>query len=192
MVFDRSVRSVAHLLSAVDARYVEVYTDLLADPFGPAVDPSAVMDLAAEILQADPFVDAIRVLDDLGLYGAHRHEDVLHLPGPCQNPVLRSLNAVGYAEEAGAVGAWSGDDANWALVLWRPPDLVVFAHHQSDLWTHYALTGSYTPRACAFDGVIDSRFRIGGLSTPGAPRTPQVEKILAQFGLTTPDPPSCT
>ena len=152
-VFERAAKAIAHLLPAVDARYIEVYTELLDVAFGPAVDPSVVEGVAGEIVQADPLADAIRALEDIGIYDAHRHARVLHTPGPCANPRLRALTAVGYAESGDPVGAWAGDSATWALVVWRRPDLVVLTHDQADLWSHYQLTGSYTPGRAPRNGT---------------------------------------
>lgn len=190
LMFERVVKVVAHLLSAVDARYIDVYTQLLDDRFGAAVHPAVVEAIAAEVVQADPFADAVRALDEAGSYGAHRHGRLLHVPGPASNPTLRALGAVGFAQAAAPVGAWAGSGTKWALVVWDPPGLFVFTHDKADLWTEYRLTGTYTPRDCASEREIDPRFRIEA-PFKGKPLNDAARRALAAVELDAPTPRAC-
>jgi hypothetical protein len=126
----------------VDSAYVAEYTALLDTAFGPAVDQTAVLDVASDVVQDDPLADAVWSLNEKGR-DVHRHGQLLlQLTGRFSNPALVALEAVGAAEEAPLVGAWanSGSDSGggaWALVVWRRPDLIVVdARRPTPLWRH--------------------------------------------------------
>lgn len=130
LAFNKASQAVGHLLPAVDPAYVTEYTALLDTAFGPAVDQTAVLDIASDIVQNDPLADAVWSLTEKGR-DVHRHGRLLlHITGRFSNPALVALEAVGAAEDAPLVGAWanSGSDSGegaWALVVWRRPDLIV-------------------------------------------------------------------
>ncbi len=189
--YQRAVSAVGHLLAGTDAAYVDEYTRYLSDAFGPAVSAAVVEDVAAEIVQGDPLADAVRALEEHDIFDAHVHGRLLHTSKVFSNPVLPALQAVGLAEAAGVVGAWSGTSASWALVIWAEPDLVVFTHGKTDRWFHYRLTGIYTPRACAYaDKGIDRRFLVRE-SFGNQPPCEAAVRSLASVGLTSPTPPDC-
>lgn len=190
-IYQRAVSAAGHLLAGTDAAYIEEYTRYLSDAFGPAVSPAVVKDVAAEIVQADPLADAARALEEHDIFGAHIHGRLLHTTKMFANPVLPALQAVGLAEDAGAVGAWAGTSESWALVIWTEPDLVVFTHGKTDRWFHYRLTGIYTPRACAYaDKGIDRRFLVRE-SFGNQPPSEAALRNLASVELDAPAPPAC-
>ncbi|MET9250270.1 hypothetical protein [Nonomuraea sp. NPDC003709] len=158
VVFTRTAAGVDHLLPAAEPEYVEQYSELLQDAFGPALSPEAVERLAAEIVQADPLADAQRTLAEQSRH-VHRHgERLLHVTGAFSNARLAALQAVAAAQDAGFVGAWAtSSHGAWALVVWRRPDLFTIDAGPRTLWRHYRLTGLRDPRSLAaqrsFDGV---------------------------------------
>lgn len=191
-VFDRAAGAVSHLLPSLEPVYVEEYTKLLSDAFGPAAELGMVVEVVNEVVQHDPLADAVRALEDHDIWDAHVHGRVIHTTKAFGNPVLPAMQAVGFADSINqAVGAWAGTPDNWALVIWSKPDLVVFTHAKGARWIHYRLPGSYTPRLCAYgDKGIDRRFLYQesfGETTTSA----SVEACLETIGLTSPQPPQC-
>ncbi|MHB1962616.1 MAG: phospholipase D-like domain-containing protein [Acidimicrobiales bacterium] len=185
-ILARATSAVGYLLSALDDRYVEEYTRLLDRAYGAAVSPVVVADVAFEIIQADPLADALRGLEEHGVFDAHIHGRLLHLPDSCPNPTLMALQAVALAQEAQPVGAWAGTPQNWALVIWQAPDLCVFTTSGLERRKYYRLTGSYTPKTCAYeDRGLDRRFLVKG--DPSAKSAALMEAV----GLSTPEPPRC-
>lgn len=191
-IFKRASTAVSHLLPYAELRYIGEYTRLLGATFGQAVDPTAVATVAKEIVQADPLGEALLGLEEHDIWNAHVDGQLLHLPNHYNNPLLPALRAVGLAEEAGVVGAWAGTPTNWALVIWRKPDLAVFTHRQADRWFYYRLTGTYTPRTCAYgDREIDPRFRVAE-SFSNSPYPETLNELLAAVDLHAPAPPDCS
>lgn len=193
VAFTRAAAVVDHLLPAAEPEYVEQYSDLLRDAFGPALSPYAVQRLAAEIVQADPLTDALRTLAEQGRE-VHRHrERLLHVTGTFGNARLVALQAVAAAQAASIVGAWAtSSNGTWALVVWRRPDLFTIDAGPPTLWRHYRLTGLRDPRSLAaqrsFDGVRPLPH--GPLLKP----FPEAHAVLADLGLPSdPRPPvDCT
>lgn len=190
MVYEFTVEQIAHLLSAAEPAYVEEYCQLLGDSFGPAADPETVRRHAADVVQADPINDAVRALADLGRE-VHRHDQaLLHVTGRFSNPVLAALEAVAAVETTDAVGAWAtGSQGKWALCMWRKPDLIAIdAGGALQLWRHYQLNGLITPSGLAMARSFDNAttVRHGPLIKP----FPEALTVLAQLGLSAPEPPA--
>lgn len=188
--YDKAAERVAHLLPAVESSYVEEYTKLLDDAFGMAVDPETVRSVAEEVIQADPVADAVWALAEHERE-AHRHgRHLLHVVGRFGNPLLVALEAVGAAQDAEIVGAWAGSPSgNWALVMWRHPDLVAVESSRGEpSWRHYQLTGLVNPRLLSREMGVGAARPIahGPLSQPFS----EAFELLGQLGLRDPRPPS--
>lgn len=193
-IFNRAAVAVAHLLPANDDRYIAEYTKLLDQAWGRAVDPAVIADIAAEIVQADPLADAIMALEEEDVFDAHRHSRLLHLPSAYPNPTMKALAAVGLAEKAEPVGAWAGTPDNWALLIWRRPDVaVVAAKNNVRRWALYRLTGTYTPRICWYgEKQLDRRFLLEESFGP-SPLPAPIRALLEAVGLDQAAPPAdCT
>lgn len=186
IAFTRAAAVVDHLLPAAEPEYVEQYSELLRDAFGPALRPYAVQRLAAEIVQADPLIDALHTLTEQG-HQVHRHgEHLLHVTGTFGNATLVALQAVAAAQAASLVGAWATSSrGTWALVVWRRPNLFTIDAGPHIVWRHYRLTGLRDPRSLAaqrsFDGVRSV------LHGPLLEPFPEALAVLADLGLP-PDP----
>ncbi|MEV7008899.1 hypothetical protein [Streptosporangium sp. NPDC051022] len=193
VAFTQAITVVDHLLPAAEPEYVEQYSELLRDAFGPALSPDAVQRLAAEIVQADPLADAVHTLAEQG-HDVHRHaERLLHVTGTFSNAQLVALQAVAAAQASGLVGAWAtSSNGTWALVVWRRPDLFTINAGPRVLWRHYRLTGLLDPRSLAaqrsFDGARPVRH--GPFIEP----FPEALAVLADLDLPPiPQPPlDCT
>lgn len=190
IAYDEAAKSVAHLLPAATADYIDEYTRLLDDAFGSAVDPETVQFHAAEVVQADPIADAELALEEHGR-DVHRHGSrLLHVTGRFGNPVLAALEAVGAAQQADIVGAWAtSDTGRWALCLWRRPDLItVDGSGPTPLWRHFRLAGGLvTPHGLAVQKSFD-----GAQSVHHGPFTQPFSEatvLLEQLGLESPEPP---
>ncbi|MEV4400001.1 hypothetical protein [Nonomuraea sp. NPDC049607] len=186
VAFTRSAAVVDHLLPAAEPEYVEQYCELLREAFGAALSPEAVLNLAAEIVQADPHDDAVRTLAEQGR-DVHRHgERLLHVTGTFGNARLVALQAVAAAQASGLVGAWAtSSGGSWALVVWRRPDLFTVEAGPRILWRHYRLTGLRDPRSLAAQRSFD-----GAPTVPHGPLLrpfPEALAVLADLGLP-PDP----
>jgi hypothetical protein len=189
--FNEASRAVRHLLPAMDAAYVAEYTRLLDRGSGPSVHEAAVLDVVSDVLQDDPLADAMWSLTEKGREVHRDGHLLLHVPGSFTNPALVALQAVGAAEDAPLVGAWTGSTGSaWALVVWRRPDLIVVdAKGTTPLWRHHRLTGLVGPRALASQpnpGSAPSVFH--------GPRNQPFElaqEILSDLGLVGPLPPRC-
>ncbi|GGS97665.1 hypothetical protein GCM10010156_64820 [Planobispora rosea] len=158
VAFTRAAAVVDHLLPAAEPEYIEQYSELLQDAFGPELSPYAIQSLAAEIVQADPLTGALRTLAEQR-HKVHRHgERLLHVTGAFGNARLVALQAVAAAQASSLVGAWAtSSNGTWSLVMWRRPDLFTIDAGPRTLWRHYRLTGLRDPRSLtaqrSFDGV---------------------------------------
>ncbi|MFD9489534.1 hypothetical protein ACFWBX_37305 [Streptomyces sp. NPDC059991] len=191
VAFNEACQAVSHLLPAVEPAYVTEYTALLDTAFGPAVDQAAVLDIASDVVQADPLDDAERTLTERGRNVRRHGPQLLHVTGRFSNPALAALEAVGAAEDAPLVGAWASSDSGsgaWALVIWRRPDLIVVdASRRASLWRHHRLTGLVGPRALAAQRSFET-----AASVPHGPRNQPFElalQLLSDFNLPGPRPP---
>lgn len=193
LAFNQASAAVSRLLPAAAATYVTECTSLLDHAFGPTVAPENVLSMAGELVQDDPLDDAVSALAERGRDVHRDGQFMLHVIGRFSNPALVALEAVGAAEEAPLVGAWSTDGSGgkrWALAVWRRPDLVVVnAAGAVPLWRHYRLTGLVGPRALAAQRSFESV-----ASVPHGPRNQPFGlaiQTLAELGLPSPHPPSC-
>lgn len=191
-IFERTAAAVQHLLPGLKDQYVAEYTKVLDEAYGRTVAPDVVAEVAAEIVQADPFEEAILALEEHDVYDAHRHGQLLHLPSHYGNPTMMALTAVALAEEADPVGAWAGTPENWALVVWHKPDIAIVTHKKKlRRWARYRLTGTYTPQTCVYgEKQLDRRFLVEEPFGP-APLNETMNALLASVGLEDPAPPDC-
>lgn len=192
-IFERTAAAVQHLLPGLKDEYVAEYTKVLDEAYGRTVAPDVVAEIAAEIVQADPFEEAILALEEHDVYDAHRHGQLLHLPSPYGNPTMMALTAVALAEKAGPVGAWAGTSENWALVVWCKPDIAVVTHKTKlRRWARYRLSGTYTPQTCVYgEKQLDRRFLVEEPFGP-APLNETMKALLTSVGLEDPAPPDCS
>jgi hypothetical protein len=191
--FKRAASAVAHLLPAADPHYITQYCELLDQRFGAALSPEVISELAVELVQDDPLEEAIRGLDDHGIE-AHIDAGLIHVVNTPGNPELAVLLAVGLAEGASPVAASAGDADDWALMIWRKPDVVV-ARQSVDRshvsWTHYRLSDIAGPQTYATTERHLPTDRRVWTSFPGEALNPIVDQLMAAVGLTDPKPPSC-
>lgn len=192
-IFDRTAAAVQHLLPGLEERYVEEYTNVLDEAYGQAVDLDVVAEVAAQVVQSDPFGDAVLALEEYDVYDAHRHGRLLHLPSPYPNPMMMALTAVALAEAADPVGAWAGTSENWALVIWHKPEIAVVTERKNlRHWTRCKLIGSYTPHTCVYgDKQLDRRFIVEEPLGP-APLSEEMKALLDSVALEREAPPGCS
>ncbi|GGU18104.1 hypothetical protein [Streptomyces violascens] len=192
VAFNEASQAVSHLLPAAESAYVTEYTALLDTAFGPAVDQTAVLDVASDVVQADPVDDAERTLTEKDRNVRRHGQQLLHVTGSFSNPALMALEAVGAAEDAPLVGAWASSDSSngaWALVIWRRPDLIVVDARRptTPLWRHHRLTGLVGPRALAAQRSFEA-----AASVPHGPRNQPFDlalQLLSDLNLPGPQPP---
>lgn len=182
-------RAVAYLLLAADEDRVTEYVSWLGTAFGSAALPAVVLDVATEVIEPEPFADAISGLAEIGRE-AHAHgPNLLHLDGKFGNPVLAALEGVGAVQDMEFVGVWATSTTGpWALIIWRSPDMVIVdARSAVPLWQHRRLTPLQRPKALA-----------GGKNLSSAPLVshgpqnrpfPEALALLHLLGLSSPNPP---
>ncbi|MGY1632226.1 hypothetical protein ACI784_11040 [Geodermatophilus sp. SYSU D01186] len=191
VAFNKAATAVGHLLPEATAAYVEEYSILLDQAFGTAVQTAAILQVADDLVQADPIAEAVHAIGERGR-SVHRHgRTVLHVTGRFGNPAQVALQAVGAAETEPVVGAWATSDSGpWALVAWSRPDLlVVESMGQGTRWRHFRLTGLMGPRALASQGgfVHAAPMRHGPQNRP----FPEGVELLRKLGVESSIPPVC-
>ncbi|MGY1846978.1 hypothetical protein [Blastococcus sp. SYSU DS1021] len=191
VAFDKAATAVGHLLPGATAAYVDEYSILLDRAFGTAGQTAAILDVAGDLVQADPIAEAVQTIAERGR-DVHRHGNaLLHVTGPFAHAALVALQAVGAAETEPLVGAWAtSDSGSWALVAWNRPDLlVVESMEHGTRWRHFRLTGLVGPRALAAQGgfVNAVPVRHGPQNRP----FPGAEELVRRLGVQSPVPPVC-
>ena len=180
--YDAAAATSRPILVHLEQRYVQEYTSLLEPVFGTVASWEAVAAVTADLIADDPLQDAVRALEHLGRV-AHVHDRLLHVPAAVGNPVSIAMQAVAQAEKAAPVGAWAGSSTNWALVLWRAPDLVVHLHNGRGFWQHFALPPVLTPSGCITTLPLQHR-KANGPLVPDRAR-----KLMTELNLDSPLPP---
>lgn len=186
--YQRAARAVAYLLPAAEPALIDKYTTYLRSALGYAVQPEAVLDIAAEVVQDDPIADGVRALAKIRRE-AHAHGSrLLHVTGRFGNGLGRTRRSK-RGREHGSGGAWATSEAGrWALLIWRHPDLVVIDATRPDrpLWRHHRLSPTLTPKFLAAQKDL--------LRAPLVSHGPQIlpfgeaEGLLAQLNLASPTP----
>jgi hypothetical protein len=184
-----TARAVAYLLLAADEDRIAEYVSWLGTAFGSAALPAAVLDVATEVMDPDPFGDAISGLAEIGRE-AHAHgPNLLHLTGKFGNPVLAALEGVGAVQDMDLAGVWATSTTGpWALIIWRSPDMVIVdARSAAPLWQHRRLTPLQRPKALAGGKDLSSAPLV-----PHGPQNrpfPEASALLHLLGLSSPNPP---
>lgn len=113
----------------------------------------------------------------------------LHVTGRFSNPERIALTAAAHAgDEPTAVWAVTPRD-DWALVVWRRPDLVAIVQKGTTprRWRHRQLPGRMAPDAPTFLDGAASRFDI--VTRPKHQPTDAAREVLAGFDIADPAPP---
>ena len=190
--FEASCKKAEPILHLVEERYVEEYSKLLDTAFGQLLTAPAILDLVESLRSPDPIEEAVvGLIEEHEYFDAHAHDRLMHIPGDFSNPLLPALQAVGMAEEISPVGAWCGNESRWVLVLWDKPNLGVVTGGARRFWSHYRLTGSYSPHLCAYDREIDARFRVAASTGPRDNPGPALVALLEAVGRQNWEPPNC-
>jgi hypothetical protein len=192
--YEKAADAVSYLLPDADA---ELLADL-AEPFtnasGYPVDPDAVMDVIAMIVQDDPLVEAVDTLEaSHPAWDVHKHgAALLHVDGDFRATFLPAAEALEAVPGTGTVAVWStGTTAAWTLAVRRGGTLIrVEKGAQGQFtWHHYTLGALTTPVGIARDPERANRTRIahGPLNRP----FDEAIEALAATGVSlTTDPPS--
>lgn len=156
--------AIAHLLPAADVEAVARYAAPLTNGRGSAVDPDDVMRVAAMVVQGDPLIDAIDMLeDDHPDWEAHAHGDaVIHVHGRFK-PFVAAVDALETLAQVDPAGVWATTGpGEWAIAARSGADLIRVECGQKagTTWHHHTLTPLITPRRVATDPDAATRSRV--------------------------------
>ena len=192
MIFRRLVDDVGHLVLVVDEEAIGEYIARLVTPLGRSLDVDEVTDFIRGIVEDDPLAEIASSLEDEGHDVHHPAPRHLHLTGTFSNPEPVALRAAGSAEDTGKVAVWASNDrADWTLVAWSKPDLVTVIKkgNRPVRWRHQRLPSFMGPAAVARDYSPQESMSHQVMATPRHQPTDACRAVLADIGITAPEPP---
>jgi hypothetical protein len=192
--YEKVADAVSYLLPDADA---ELLADL-AEPFtnasGYPVDPDAVMDVIAMIVQDDPLAEAIDILGaNHPGWDAHAHGPaLLHVEGDFRGTFLPAAEALEAVPGTGTVTVWAtGSTAAWTLAARRDGTLIRVERGIAGqfTWHQYRLGALASPVGIARNPERANRTLIshGPLNRPF---DEAIEALAASGVNLTADPPS--
>ncbi len=192
--YEKAADAVSYLLPDTDAALLAAFAEPFTNGNGYPVDPDAVLDVIAMIVQDDPLAEAV---DTLGAnhpaWEVHKHgAALLHVDGDFRATFLPAAEALEAISGTGPVTVWAtGATTAWTLAVRHDGTLIrVERGPQGQFtWHHYALGALTSPVGIARDPERANRTRIahGPLNRP----FDEAIKALAATGVNiTADPPS--
>lgn len=188
----RHARSrVEPLLADTDEDTIAEYCLYVHNSNGFPLRPGHVARTISAILSHDELSDAIAAAEADGHDVTRVSENLVRIDGAFGTARLPALRFIAAAQSAALVGAWAINPAgDWALAMWRKPDLVVARStaHQP-IWQHYVLSDRVPPSAFLKDRGGDS----GGFRRPHRERDgafTEAQQLLTALGLSSPQPPT--
>jgi len=159
-----------------------------------------VTTLAKGIVYGDPFGDVSEWLDRQSrtISIIRPNANSLHVTGDFSSAGLQllALEAVGRADDQCGVAVWtSNPQGDWALVVWRRPDLVIVWQDGGKVvkWRHRSLGGLIGPASLAYEfrkeGYLPRGVEIG-VTRPKFRRTDAAMSVLRAVGVEGPQPPA--
>jgi len=131
--YEDAADAVTPLLTYAEPDAIERYAAPLEPFFGPSVQPAAVEELLASLLEPDLIAEAVRLAEEeLGL-SAERHGNAIELNDPVHGDPRRILLSVISLCEKTTVTVKTPDwvSGQRALAVWRAPDLVLIVRNQA-------------------------------------------------------------
>jgi hypothetical protein len=192
--YEKAAAAVSYLLPDADPGLLAGLAEPFTNRNGSPVDPDAVMDVIAMIVQADPLAEAIDILEaNHPAWEIHKHgAALLHVDGDFRATFLPAAAALEAIPGTGTVTVWAtGTTAAWTLAVRGGGTLIrVEKGAQGQLtWHHYTLGALTSPVGVARDPERANRARIphGPLNRPFEEA---IEALIATGVNLTADPPS--
>ncbi|GAA3632891.1 hypothetical protein [Microlunatus ginsengisoli] len=192
LLYNELARSAGRLLADAEPDVTALYLDTLVP--GTKIDYwlGEIDDCRDAALSDDPFGDVDDILA-LDYTVARPGVRMLQLEGNLTNPAQRALEVIGQVEDRTGVAVWaSNPKGDWALVVWRKPDLVTVSRTGSTRirWRHQRLTGIVGPASLARQTRLgDSQSIYDIVTRPKFWRTDDAAAVLESVGITDPAPP---
>jgi hypothetical protein len=192
--YEKAAGAVSYLLPDADAELLAGFAGPFTNTSDYPVDPDAILDVIAMIVQDDPLAEAIDILEtNHPAWAVHKHGTaLLHVDGDFRATFLPAAEALEAITGTGTVTVWAtGTTAAWTLAVRHDGTLIrVERGPQGQFtWHHYALGALTSPVGIARDPERANRTRIahGPLNRPFE----EAIKALAATGVNiTADPPS--
>src|SRR5512146_840325 len=142
--YEKAAEAVSYLLPDADSGLLAGFAEAFTNRNGSPVDPDAVLDVIAMIVQADPLAEAVDILEaNHPAWEIHKHGvALLHVDGDFRATFLPAAEALEAVPGAGTVTVWAtGTTAAWTLAVRRGGTLIrVEKGAQGQFtWNHYAL-----------------------------------------------------
>lgn len=192
LIYNKLIHDCHHLLSAVDPELTRTFLNGLVRPERTEHWLDEVDEMVYDVVTADPLANAEDTLSiDFDVDRPAPRQ--LHFSGRLTNPAQRALEVVGQAEDRDPIAIWASNaQGDWALVVWRRPDLVTVTqfHGRAIRWRHQRLTSLVGPAALAQHARLgDSSSQYDILTTPRHRVTDEALAVLASVGIEDPSPP---
>lgn len=164
LLYDEVAKKTAYLYSGVDASLLADYAGPFSNANGYPVDPDAAMHVVSMIVQGDPLIEAIDVLEA-------RHpswqvdkaaEAQLLIRGDFRSPFIAAAEGLDiiHGLDPAAVRAWA-DSGDWAIAARQSDDLIRVESRNGNLtWRHYRLSSLISPSGIARDQELANRVRV--------------------------------
>jgi hypothetical protein len=195
--YEKTADAMSYLLPDADAELLARIAEPFTNASGYPVDPDAILDVIAMIVQDDPLAEAVDILGaSHPAWMVHKHGTaLLHVDGDFRATFLPAAEALEAITATGTVTVWAtsatGTTAAWTLAVRHDGTLIrVERSAQGQFtWHHYALGALASPVGIARNPERANRVRIshGPLNRP----FDEAIKALAATGVNiTADPPS--
>jgi hypothetical protein len=192
LLYEEVAHATGHLYAQADPTLVEVYAEPFTNASGYPVDPDAVMHVVSMIVQDDPLIDAMDVLESRhpGWRLTRLGDAALLIRGVFGPPFLAAAEALDAVHGLNPAGAWAMlASTDWAIAARDGNSLVRVDSQRNHLtWRHHRLTNLIGPFSIARDQELANRVRIP--HGPLSQEFDEARQILAVIGIDVRDPPS--
>lgn len=183
--WNRAVAGVSHLLSAATWQQVSIYAAEMRGPNRPPIDPDDVLRVAELIVQNDPILDAVELIEALHpAWRIHRHASrVLHVEAEgSRNPGMIAaevMDGLSVSADPVVVRA-TGSQGIWAVLVRDAEMLTAITVSRSGRpwWQPYRLTDRMSAKLLVSGGEGTERSRVRNIPLT-APYPPAVAALRA-------------